>query len=463
MFETLSERLGDVFDRLKRRGSLSEEDVAAALREVRVALLEADVALPVVRDFVASVQEKAVGQEVVRSVTPGQMVVKIVHDALVEMLGETAVEIDLNAPAPVAIMVVGLQGSGKTTSTAKIAHHLADKQKKRVLMASLDVRRPAAQEQLRVLGDQILVPTLDIRTGEMPVMIARRAMDQARREGYDVVLLDTAGRLAIDDALMVEATAIRDAAKPHETLLVADAMTGQDAVNTAQAFHDRVGITGIVLTRMDGDARGGAALSMRAVTGQPIKLIGVGEKMDELEPFHPDRVAGRILDMGDVVSLVERASDLVEEEEAEKLARRMAKGEFDLNDLLDQLRQLKKMGGLGGVMSMLPGIGKVKKQMAEHNIDDGMIRRQEAIILSMTPAERAKPALVKASRKKRIAAGSGTTVQEINKLLKQYQQMQSMMKKMKKMGGKMPPMGGGGMPGMGGGMPPGMLPPGMGR
>ncbi len=463
MFETLSERLGDVFDRLKRRGSLSEEDVAAALREVRVALLEADVALPVVRDFIANVQEQAVGQEVVRSVTPGQMVVKIVHDAMVEMLGQTAVEIDLNAPAPVAIMVVGLQGSGKTTTTAKIAHQLADKQKKRVLMASLDVRRPAAQEQLRVLGDQILVPTLDIRTGEMPVMIAKRAMDQARREGYDVVLLDTAGRLAIDDALMVEATAIRDAAKPHETLLVADAMTGQDAVNTAQAFHERVGISGIVLTRMDGDARGGAALSMRAVTGQPIKLIGVGEKIDEIEPFHPDRVAGRILDMGDVVSLVEKASDLVEEEEAEKLARRMAKGQFDMNDLLDQLRQLKKMGGLGGVMSMLPGIGKVKKQMAEHNIDDSLIKRQEAIILSMTAQERAKPALVKASRKKRIAAGSGTTVQEINKLLKQYQQMQTMMKKMKKMGGKVPPMGGGGMPGMGGGMPPGMLPPGMGR
>ena len=329
-------------------------------------------------------------------------------------------------------------------------------------MASLDVRRPAAQEQLRVLGDQVLVPTLDIRAGEMPVMIAKRAMDQARREGYDVVLLDTAGRLSIDDALMTEASAIRDAAKPHETLLVADAMTGQDAVNTAQAFHEKVGITGIVLTRMDGDARGGAALSMRAVTGQPIKLVGVGEKMDELEPFHPERIAGRILDMGDVVTLVERANELVEEEEAEKIARKLAKGEFDMNDLLDQLRQLKKMGGLGGVMSMLPGVGKMKKQMADHNIDDSMIKRQEAIILSMTAKERLKPAMVKASRKKRIAAGSGTSVQEINKLLKQYQQMQTMMKKMKKMGGKMP-MGGGGMPGMGGSLPPGMMPPGMGR
>jgi signal recognition particle subunit SRP54 len=463
LFESLSERLGEVFDRLKRRGALSEEDVAAALREVRVALLEADVALPVVRDFIAKVQEQAVGQEVVRSITPGQMVVKIVHDTLIETLGAEAVEIDLNAPAPVAILVVGLQGSGKTTTTAKIGHHLADKQRKKVLMASLDVRRPAAQEQLRVLGDQVLVPTLDIRPGEMPVMIAKRAMEQARREGYDVVLLDTAGRLAIDDGLMAEATAIRDAAKPHETLLVADAMTGQDAVNTAQAFHEQVGITGIVLTRMDGDARGGAALSMRAVTGQPVKLVGVGEKMDELEPFHPERIAGRILDMGDVVTLVERAHELVEEEEAEKIARKLAKGEFDLNDLLDQLRQLRKMGGLGGVMSMLPGVGKLKKQMADHNLDDSLIKRQEAIILSMTKQERLKPALVKASRKKRIAAGSGTSVQEINKLLKQYQQMQTMMKKMKKMGGKMP-MGGGGMPGMGGGgLPPGMLPPGMGR
>ena len=464
MFESLTERLGDVFDRLKRRGALSEDDVAAAMREVRVALLEADVALPIVRDFIAAVQERAVGQEVVKSVTPGQMVVKIVHDQLIEMLGGDAVEIDLNAPAPVAILVVGLQGSGKTTTTAKIAHHLVEKQKKRVLMASLDVRRPAAQEQLRVLGDQALIPTLDIRTGEMPVAIAKRAMDQGRREGYDVVLLDTAGRLAIDDGLMAEATAIRDAAKPHETLLVADAVTGQDAVNTAQAFHERVGISGIVLTRMDGDARGGAALSMRAVTGQPIKLIGTGEKMDALEPFHPERVAGRILDMGDVVGLVERAHEFVEEEKAEKIARRMQKGDFDLEDLLDQLRQLKKMGGLGGVMSMLPGIGKIKKQMADHDMDDSLIKRQEAIILSMTVQERQRPAMVKASRKKRIAAGSGTTIQEINKLLKQYQQMHTMMKKMKKMGGKLPPMGGGGMPGLGGGgLPPGMLPPGMGR
>ncbi len=460
MFDTLTERLGKVFDGLTRRGALSEADVTAALREVRVALLEADVALPVVRDLIAAVQERAVGQEVLKSVTPGQTVIKIVHDHLVETLGSEAVEIDLNAPVPVPILVVGLQGSGKTTTTAKIASLLVEKQGKKVLMASLDVRRPAAQEQLRVLGDQALIPTLDIKLGEVPVDIARRAMDQGRRAGYDVVLLDTAGRLAIDDEMMDEAVAIRDAVKPHETLLVADAMTGQDAVNTGQAFHDKVGLTGIVLTRIDGDARGGAALSMRAVTGCPIKLLGTGEKLDALEPFHPDRVVGRILGMGDVVSLVEKAQEVVEEEQARKVAAKIQKGEFDLEDMVDQLRQLKKMGGLGGVMSLLPGVGKIQKQMAQHSIDDKLIGRQEAIILSMTPQERHRPALIKASRKRRIAAGSGTSVQEINKLLKQFQQMQSMMKKMKKMGGKMPPMPGG-MPG--GGMPPGALPPGFGR
>jgi len=460
LFDTLTERLGKVFDGLTRRGALSEADVTAALREVRVALLEADVALPVVRDLVAAVQERAVGQEVLKSVTPGQTVIKIVHDHLVEALGSEAVEIDLNAPAPVPILVVGLQGSGKTTTTAKIASHLVEKQGKRVIMASLDVRRPAAQEQLRVLGDQALIPTLDIKLGEKPVDIARRAMLQGRREGYDVVLLDTAGRLAVDDEMMDEAVAIRDAVKPHETLLVADAMTGQDAVNTGQAFHEKVGLTGIVLTRIDGDARGGAALSMRAVTGCPIKLLGTGEKLDALEPFHPDRIVGRILGMGDIVSLVEKAQDVVEEEQARKVAAKLQKGEFDLEDMADQLRQVKKMGGMGGIMSMLPGVGKIQKQMAQHSIDDGMIRRQEAIIMSMTPGERHRPALIKASRKRRIAAGSGTSVQEINKLLKQFQQMQTMMKKMKKMGGKLPPMGGG-MPG--GGLPPGVLPPGLGR
>ena len=463
MFDSLTGRLGEIFDRLTRHGALSEADVTAAMREVRVALLEADVALPVVRDFIAAVQERAVGQEVLRSVTPGQMVIKIVHDHLVEMLGSDSQDIDLNAPAPVAILVVGLQGSGKTTTTGKLGRYLVEKHRKKVLMASLDVRRPAAQEQLRVLGDQALIPTLDIVFGETPVAIAKRAMQQARREGYDVVLLDTAGRLAIDDELMAEAVAIRDVAKPHETLLVADAMTGQDAVNTATAFNEKVGLTGIVLTRTDGDARGGAALSMRAVTGRPIKLLGTGEKLDALEPFHPERVAGRILDMGDVVGLVEKARELVEEEEAERIARRMQKGQFDLEDMVDQLRQLKKMGGMSGVMSLLPGVGKVKKQLAQHNIDDGMLGRQEAIILSMTVQERRQPALIKASRKRRIAAGSGSSVQEVNKLLKQYQQMHDMMRKMKKMGGKMPALPGG-LGGMGGGkLPPGLLPPGMGR
>jgi signal recognition particle subunit SRP54 len=463
VFDSLTGRLGEIFDRLTRHGALGEDDVTAAMREVRVALLEADVALPVVRDFIASVQQRAVGQEVLRSVTPGQMVIKIVHDRLVEMLGAEGQDIDLNAPAPFAILVVGLQGSGKTTTTGKLGRYLSEKHRKKVLMASLDVRRPAAQEQLRVLGDQALIPTLDIVVGQTPVGIAKRAMDQARREGYDVVLLDTAGRLAIDDELMAEAVAIRDVARPHETLLVADSMTGQDAVNTATAFNDKVGLTGIILTRADGDARGGAALSMRAVTGCPIKLLGTGEKLDALEPFHPARVAGRILGMGDVVGLVEKAQELVEQDEAERIARRLQKGQFDLEDMIEQLRQLKKMGGMSGVMSLLPGVAKVRKQMAQHNIDDRMIARQEAIILSMTLQERRHPALLKASRKRRIATGSGTSVQEINKLLKQFQQMQDMMKKMKKMGGRMPPMPGGmgGLPG--GGLPPGMLPPGFGR
>ena len=456
MFESLTGRLGEVFDRLTRRGALNEADVKTALREVRVALLEADVALSVVKDFITRVEAEAMGQAVVRSVTPGQMVVKIVHDQLVEMLGAEVAEINLGAVAPVPILLVGLQGSGKTTTTAKLGKLLAEKQNKKVLMASLDVRRPAAQEQLRVLGDQVLVPTLDIVVGESPVKITQRAMRKARQEGYDVVLLDTAGRLAIDDELMAEAAAVRDAAKPAETLLVADAMTGQDAVNTARAFQERIGLTGIVLTRVDGDARGGAALSLRAVTGCPIKLLGVGEQLDALEPFHPERIASRILGMGDVVSLVEKASEIVSREEAEKITAKLRKGQFDLEDMLSQLQQLKKMGGLGGVMSMLPGVGKVKKQLAAHNVDDGMIKRQEAIIFSMTQGERQKPAIIKASRKKRIASGAGASVQEVNKLLKQFQQMQTMMKRMRKMGkkGGMPPGMPAGMP-----MPPGMMPP----
>ncbi len=436
MFESLSQRLGEVFDRLTRRGALSEADVDAALREVRVALLEADVALPVVRDFIADVKEKAVGETVLKSVTPGQMVIKIVHDRLVAMLGASSSGLDLNAPAPVPVLMVGLQGSGKTTSTAKIALRLTDRERKRVLMASLDTRRPAAQDQLALLGLQAGVTTLPIVPGEPPLAIARRAMQTGRLEAYDVVMLDTAGRLHIDDELMAEVAAIRDAVKPAETLLVADSMTGQDAVNLAAAFRDRVGLTGIMLTRADGDARGGAALSMRAVTGCPIKLLGIGERLDALEDFHPDRIAGRILGMGDVVSLVEKAAETIEREEAEKLAARMQKGQFDLDDMAKQLAQLQKMGGLSEIMGMLPGIGKMQKQLAGARIDESMVRRQQAILSSMTRTERKRPEIIKASRKQRIAAGSGTSVSDVNRLLKQHMEMGRMMRQMSKLGKK---------------------------
>ena len=443
MFESLSNRLGDVFDRLRKRGALGEGDVGEALREIRIALLEADVALPVVKDFIAAVRGKAVGQDVLRSVTPGQMVVKIVHDHLVEMLGgrpgaEGAAEaaINLNAVPPAVVMMVGLQGSGKTTSAAKIALRLRTRERRKVLLASLDVQRPAAQEQLAVLARQVEVASLPIVPGERPVAIARRALQTGRLEGYDVVILDTAGRLHVNEELMFEVAAVRDAAQPAETLLVADAMTGQDAVHLAKAFDERIGITGIMLTRVDGDARGGAALSMRAVTGKPIKLVGTGEKVDALEAFHPERVAGRILGMGDVVSLVEKAAETIDQEEAEKLAAKMQKGSFDLDDLASQLRQLRKMGGMGGVMGLLPGVGRIKKQLAEAKIDDGMIRRQEAILSSMTRSERRNPKLLNASRRLRIAAGSGTTVPEINRLLKQYQDMSHMMRKVSKLGKK---------------------------
>jgi len=441
MFDSLSDRLNDVFDRLRRRGALSEDDVTAALREIRIALLEADVALPVVRDFVAAVREKAVGQEVLRSVTPGQMVVKIVHDHLVEVLGGneprgTVDGLDLNAVAPVAVMLVGLQGSGKTTTAAKIALRLKTRERKKVLMAGLDVQRPAAQEQLAQLGRQVGVATLPIVAGEGPVAITRRALQMGRTEGYDVVLLDTAGRLHVNEELMLEVAAVREAANPHQTLLVADAMTGQDAVNVAKAFGERVGVTGIVLTRVDGDARGGAALSMRAITGKPIVLIGTGEKVDALEPFHPERIAGRILGMGDIVSLVEKAAETADEEDAERLAARMQQGNFDLDDLAGQLRQIRRMGGMSGMLGMLPGVGKIKKQLDGANIDETIIKRQQAIIGSMTKSERKNPKLLNGSRRRRIAAGSGTTVPEINRLLKQYQDMAGMMKKMKKLGQK---------------------------
>jgi signal recognition particle subunit SRP54 len=475
MFDSLSDRLSGVLDKLTKRGALSEKDVDAAMREVRVALLEADVALSVVKEFVDKVRAQAVGQEVLRSVTPGQMVVKIVNDELVHMLGDDQQGLSLAATPPVVIMMVGLQGSGKTTSTAKIAKRLTEKEKKKVLMASLDTRRPAAQEQLRVLGEQVGVDTLPIIDNQMPVDIAGRAMSAAKLSGYDVLMLDTAGRLHVDEALMAEVAAVRDTTVPHETLLVADALTGQDAVNVAEQFKNRVGVTGIMLTRIDGDGRGGAALSMRAATGCPIKLLGTGEKLDELEDFHPERIASRILGMGDVVSLVEKASENIDQVEAEKLAKKIQKGAFDLDDLSDQLKQMRKMGGMEGLLAMLPGMGKMKKQMPGADLDDGVLKRQEAIISSMTRQERQNPKTLNGSRKRRVAAGSGTAVQDVNRLLKMHRQMADMMKKVGKMGkkgmmrgglggllggaaGQSPMPTGGGLPGLGGDAP--VLPPG---
>ena len=435
MFDALSDRLGNVFDRLKGKGSLSESDVNAAMREVRIALLEADVAVEVVKSFIDGVKERAVGQEVTKSVTPGQQVIKIVNDNLIEMLGKEPAWIELNAVPPVPILMIGLQGSGKTTTAAKIASRLTRRDKKKVMMASLDVTRPAAREQLRVLGEQIDVSTLPMAEGETAVSIAKRAMAASRLQGYDVVILDTAGRVTIDQGLMDEIKQISEITNPAEKILVADALTGQDAVTTAKNFHQNVGVTGIVLTRMDGDSRGGAALSMRSVTGVPIKAVGTGEKLENLEDFHPERVAGRILGMGDVVSLVEKAAETIEVEEAEKIALKMQRGQFDFNDMLTQLQQVSKMGGLGGVLAMLPGVGKLQKQMASAGVDDKSIARQVAIIQSMTAQERKSPKLLNASRKRRVASGSGTTAQEINRLLKQQMEMARMMKKVGKMGG----------------------------
>ena len=484
MFDALSDRLGGIFDGLTGRGALSEKDVNAALREIRVALLEADVALPVVKDFIESVRARAVGEEVVRSVKPGQQVVKIVYDGIVEMLGGADAETTLRIDTPPAVMMMaGLQGSGKTTTTAKIAKRLADKQRKKVLLASLDVRRPAAMQQLAILADQCgdNVFSLPIIEGQLPADIARRAVQAAKIGGYDVLILDTAGRTTIDEQMMSEAAEIAAIANPSETLLVADALTGQDAVETARRFHDRLPLTGLVLTRMDGDGRGGAALSMRAVTGLPIKFLGTGEKLDGLDAFDASRVAGRILGQGDIVSLVEKASEQMDADKAERMAAKLKKGEFDLEDMADQLRQMQRMGGLGGIMGMMPGARKAKEAMASANLDDNVLKRQEAIILSMTRKERRKPAVLNASRRKRIAAGSGTTVQEVNKLLKMHQQMATMMKKMRtkggmkammgaasqagmspsdlaKMGGQqmpggLPGMGSGGLPGLGGSLP----------
>ena len=486
MFESLSDRLGGVFDRLRGRGALTEADVRAAMREVRVALLEADVALPVARDFVDRATELAVGQNVLRSVTPGQQVVKIVNDALVEMLGADAVELELDVTPPAIIMMVGLQGSGKTTTTAKIALRLAKKQGKKVLMASLDVNRPNAQEQLAVLGTQAEVSTLPIVAGQQPVDIARRAVQAAKLQGYDVLMLDTAGRLHVDQALMDEMRAVAEVTKPTEILLVVDSLTGQDAVNVATNFSEQVPLTGIVLTRMDGDARGGAALSMRAVTGKPIKFAGMGEKLEALEAFDPKRVAGRILGMGDVVGLVERAAEAIQVEDAEKMAKRLEKGLFDMDDLRGQLAQMRRMGGIGALAGMIPGMAKAKGAVDAVGGEKVLVR-MDAIITSMTPKERRKPELLNAKRKIRIAKGSGTTVQDVNKLLKMHQEMAGAMKKIKKMGGlagmarmfggggggfgsggmggaggidpaKMLSPGGGGLPGLGGGMT--KLPPG---
>jgi signal recognition particle subunit SRP54 len=491
MFENLSERLSGVFDRLTKQGALSDTDVATALREVRVALLEADVSLPVARDFVAAVQQKATGQAVTKSVTPGQQVVKIVHDELVRVLkGDGAADaLKIDNP-PAAILMVGLQGGGKTTTTAKIAKRLKDREGKRVLMASLDTNRPAAMDQLAILGTQIGVDTLPIVKGQSAVDIARRAKTQGSLGGYDVVMFDTAGRLQIDETLMAEVAEVSKIADPRETLLVVDGLTGQVAVEVAQEFDARVGITGVVLTRMDGDGRGGAALSMRAVTGKPIRFVGLGEKLDALETFEAERIAGRILGMGDIVALVEKAQEVLEVEQAERMAKRFAKGQFNMNDLKGQLEQMLKMGGMEGLMGMMPGMGKMKSQMADAGFDDRMLKRQIALIQSMTKKERANPDLLQASRKKRIAAGAGLDVAELNRLLKMQRQMADVMKKMGKGGmmkqalrqmmgkggpsaedmaaaqaelakGGMPklPAGGlGGFPGMGGGM---KLPPGL--
>ncbi len=457
MFDGLQERLTGVIDKLKGRGALDEGDVDEALREVRLALLEADVALPVVKDFIARVRERAVGEEVMRSISPGQQVVKIVYDALVEILGTEGSELAVDSP-PAPILMVGLQGSGKTTSSAKLALLLQTKEKKRVLMASLDVHRPAAMEQLKILGEQAEVATLPILANQRAVDIAKRALAAAKVGGYDVLILDTAGRQHIDEGLMSEIAQIRDITKPHETLLVADSLTGQDAVNIAKSFNERVRLTGIILTRTDGDARGGAALSMRHVTGAPIKFLGTGEKLDALEAFNASRIASRILDMGDVVTLVEKAVGNVDREKAEKLARKMKKGELDFNDLADQLSQMRKMGGMQGLLGMLPGVGKMKQQISAAGLDDNLLKRQEAIIGSMTKIERVKPQLINGSRRKRIARGAGVEVSQVNKVLKMQRQMSDVMKRMGKKGGRGLPQGMGGMDpsmlaGMGG-MPP---------
>ena len=435
MFSALSDRLSGVFDKLRGRGSLTEADINDAMREIRVALLEADVALPIVKDFAEKVKAKAIGHEVLKSITPGQQVVKIVHDNLVELLGSEVSPLNLNAKPPAVILMLGLQGSGKTTTAAKIAKFLQETEKKKVLLASLDIYRPAAQEQLSVLGEQNNIAVLPILPGQDVADITRRSLNVGLAEGFDVLILDTAGRLSIDEEMMQEAALINSMAKPQEGLLVVDAMTGQDAVNTAKHFNDKVGISGIVLTRIDGDARGGAALSMRAVTGKPIKFIGVGEKADALEIYHPDRLASRILGMGDVVSLVEKAAATIDMQEAESMAKKMLSGDnFSFDDFDKQLEQMKKMGGFSGIMNFLPGMGKIKEQLENAKIDDSIINKQQAIIRSMTRKERKNPDLLQASRKRRIANGSGVQVSDVNRLIKQFLEMQRVMKQIKKLG-----------------------------
>ena len=443
MFSNLSDKLNEVLDKLRGKGALSESDVDDAMRQIRIALLEADVALPVVKDFIAKVREKAIGEDIIKSVTPAQLVTKIVHDELVATLGSEAEELNLSVTPPAVILMLGLQGSGKTTTTGKLAKRLKEKQGKSVLMASLDIYRPAAQEQLAQLGASLNIDTLPVIADEKPEAITRRALTEAKTGGYDVLLLDTAGRTHIDADMMAEAAAIKALAKPIESLLVVDALTGQDAVNIAKEFDEKIGITGSILTRIDGDSRGGAALSIKFITGKPLKFLGTGEKPDAFEPFHPDRLAGRILGMGDVVSLVETAIEKIDEDEAQKTAERMMKGTFNLEDMLSQIRQIKKMGDIKGVLGMIPGIAKMKKQIDEAGIDDRVVIRQEAIILSMTIKERRHPDIIKASRKKRIADGSGTSIQDVNKLLKRFEQVEMAMKRMKKMGGLKALMSGG--------------------
>ena len=432
MFENLTDKLGSVFAKITSRGVLNEKDIDEAMREIRIALLEADVALPVVKEFIAKVKEQALGEKVIRSIQPGQMVVKIVHDELVKVLGSDESALNFNVVPPAVILMAGLQGSGKTTTSAKLAKMLGKKRK--VLLASLDVYRPAAQEQLAQLAEQIGGSSLPIVEGQKPCDITKRALDVAKKGGYDVLILDSAGRLHIDNELMNELVEVKKIANPAEILLVADAMMGQDACNVAKEFNEKLGVTGIVLTRIDGSSRAGAALSMRMVAQVPVKFLGTGEKIDEFEEFHPDRIAGRILGQGDVVSLVENAIEKIDREEADKMAQQMMKGKFDLDDLLSQLRQIQKLGSLGGIMSMIPGLSKFKNQIESAGIGDNLIKKQEAIILSMTKLERKSPDVIKASRKKRIAAGAGVEVHEVNKLLKQYEQMADMMKKFGKGG-----------------------------